>query len=80
MKDEMIKDEIEVVEYDNEKEKTEDKPVVTPVIEETAAAPKKTRKKSDWGKSALCRRQSVIGNRKVLLREAVQKDTESNST
>ena len=51
MKDEMIKDEIEVVEYDNEKEKTEDKPVVTPVIEETATAPKKTRKKSDWGKS-----------------------------
>lgn len=56
MKDEMIKEEIEVVEYDNEKEKTEDKPVVTPVIEETAAAPKKTAKKVTGEKSALCRR------------------------
>ena len=31
-------------------------------------------------KSAFCRRQSASGDRKVLLREAVQKDTESDGT
>ena len=51
MKDEMIKDEIEVVEYESEKDKAEEKPEAASVMAENTAPAKKTRKKSDWGKS-----------------------------